>query len=72
MEPRYLHAELLDVVQNFTEDNLPRTLSEYMDRVLHSLSRLECYVTGNVDQVGVSSQLLYICLLLCDMHLSAW
>ena len=59
-----MHSELLDVMKNFTEYELPRALSEYMDQVLHSVSRLECYVTGNVDQDGVSSQLLYICLLL--------
>ena len=58
------------MMKSFTEYELPRALSEYMDQVLHSVSRLECYVTGNVDQDGVSSLLMHICLLLLCLFFS--
>ena len=54
LDPRYLRTELLDELTNCTLDKLPPALTEHMGNVLKSISRLECYATGNVDQDGVS------------------
>ena len=54
LDPRYLYSELLDVLGNFTVDELPAALAQHMGTVLKSISRLECYTTGNVDRDGVS------------------
>ena len=54
LDPRYLYSELLDVLGNFTVDELPAALAQHMGTVLKSVSRLECYTTGNVDRDGVS------------------
>ena len=54
LDPRYSHIEMLEVLDNFTADNLPTALAQHMENVITSVSRLECYVTGNVDRDGVS------------------
>ena len=54
LDPRYSHTELLEELGNITAHVLPDSLSQQMDNVLSSISRLECYVTGNVDRDGVS------------------
>ena len=59
MDPHYSRAEVLAVLVNVTVDDLPTALAHYKDDVIVSISRLECYVTGNVDRDGVSN----ICLL---------
>ena len=59
LDPRYSHTEVLAVLDNVTVDDLPSALAHYKDDVIVSISRLECYVTGNVDRDGVSN----ICLL---------
>ena len=55
LDPRYSHTEVLAVLDNVTVDDLPTALAHYMDDVIVSISRLECYVTGNVNQDGVSN-----------------
>lgn len=54
LDPRYLPSELLEVFSNITVDDLPVVLAEHLDNVLSSISRMECYVTGNVDRDRVS------------------
>lgn len=54
LDPRYLAPELLEVFSNITVDDLPVVLAEHLDNVLSSISRMECYVTGNVDRDRVS------------------
>ena len=55
VDPQYSRAEVLAVLDNVTVDDLPTALAHYMDDVIVSISRLECYVTGNVDRDGVSN-----------------
>ena len=60
LDPRYLYSELLEVLGNFTVDDLPAALAQHMGTVLKSVSRLECYTTGNVDRDGVSLTLHHL------------
>ena len=54
LDPRYLQADLLDELSKLNEMELPAIVAEHMGNVLKSVSRTECYATGNVDQDGVS------------------
>ena len=54
LDPRYLRTELLEELSKLTLDKLPAAVSDHMSKVLKSISRLECYTTGNVDRNGVS------------------
>ena len=55
LDPHYSRAEVLAELDNVTVDDLPTAFAHYMDDVIVSISRLECYVTGNVDRDGVSN-----------------
>ena len=55
LDPRYSRTEMLEVLNNITIDELPAALAQHMDNILSSMSRMECYVTGNVDRDRVSS-----------------
>ena len=54
LDPRYLHSEALEVFNNITVNDLPAVLAQHIKNVLNSISRMECYVTGNVDRDRVS------------------
>ena len=54
LDPRYLRTELLEELNKLTSDELPAALAGHVGNVLKSISRLECYATGNVDRDGVS------------------
>ena len=57
VDPRYSPTEVLAVLDNVnvTVDDLPSALAHYMDDIIVSISRLECYITRNVDRDGVSN-----------------
>ena len=54
LDPRYLQADLLDELSKLNVTELPAVVAEHMGNILKSVSRTECYATGNVDQDGVS------------------
>ena len=54
LDPRYSDPELLEALNNITIDELPAALAQHMDNIQSSISRLECYVTGNVGRDRVS------------------
>ena len=54
LDPRYLNSEALEVFNNITVNDLPAILAQHIENVLNSISRIECYVTGNVDRDRVS------------------
>ena len=54
LDPRYMQADLLDELSKLNVTELPAVVAEHMGNVLKSVSRTECYATGNVDHDGVS------------------
>ena len=72
LDPRYLQADLLDELSKLNVTELPAVVAEHMGNILKSVSRTECYVTGNVDQDGVSltHNLIIQTMTLCNIDIT--